>query len=208
MEPLAGEEDCSWEEHLREMNLDEKNSEIDKITHDVQTMYKPIEMQRSAIYNSRLMFKTAVGLAQEASFCSCFEVVREASSFRASGVELVSAADGPKKLSVAEDVWSGFSEDIRGAVRHFNAMLGTCHKFLGSKELRMVDIQLKLDELQLLSVTDERKNDVNKLICIPEKIEDFAREVETLLKDVSLAGRVFEFQITAVNSNGLNCNDS
>ena len=186
------------------MNIDEKNSEIEKITHDVKTMYKPIEMQRSAIDNSRLMFKMALGLDQDASFCSCFELVKEASSFRASGVELVIAADGPKKLSVAEDVWSGFSEDIQGAVRHFNAMLGTCHKFLGAKELRMVDIQLKLDGLQLLSIPEERRSDMNKLTCIPEMIEEFACEVENLLKDVSLAGRVFEFHISSLsNGNGL-----
>lgn len=182
------------------MNKDEKNSEIDKIEHDVKVMYRPMEMQKSAIDNSRLMFKMALGLAQEASFYSCFEVLRDASAVRVSGVELISTDDGPKKLSVAEDVWSSFSEDMRAAVRHFNAMLGTCHKFLGSRELRTVDIQLKLDDLQLLSIPAEKKAEMSKVTCIPSTIEKFAREVEELLQDISLAGKVFEFQVTSFGS--------
>lgn len=165
-------------------------------------------MQRSAITNSLLMFKMALGLTQDASLHACFQLLRTVMTHTTS-IELVSAADGPHKLSVSEEAWMAMDDDKQSAVKHFNAMLSSCHRFLGAKELKSVDIQLKLEELQLLPLTESRFEEFQSLKQIPTTIDRFAKEVESLLRSISRAGKVLEYHMdsqlpTDTDSNNTN----
>lgn len=170
------------------------NAQVDRLTQEIRLLYRPVEMQRSAITNSLLMFKMALGLTQEATLRACFQLLR-VSMTRTSSIELVCAADGPHKLSVSEDTWSAMDESKQSAVKHFNAMLSSCHRFLGAKELKAVDIQLKLEELQLLPLTESKFEEFQKLKKIPLTIDRFAKEVESLLRSVSRAGKILDYHV-------------
>lgn len=176
--------------HDQEFN----EAQADRISHEIRFLFRPVEMQRSAITNSLLMFKMALGLTQEATLRSCFQQLR-VSMTRTSSIELVCAADGPHKLSVSEDAWSAMDEEKQSAVKHFNAMLSSCHRFLGARELKAVDIQLKLEELQLLPLTESRFEEFQKLKQIPSTIDRFAMEVESLLHSISRAGKVLDYHV-------------
>ena len=198
------ERSCEQPSNTEEQNGTEQfdhalnEAQADRLSQEIRLLYRPVEMQRSAITNSLLMFKMALGLTQEATLHACFQLLR-VSMTRTSSIELVCAADGPHKLSVSEDTWSAMDESNQSAVKHFNAMLSSCHRFLGAKELKAVDIQLKLEELQLLPLTENKFEEFQKLKDIPNVIERFAKEVESLLRSISRAGKVLEYHVdTAV----------
>ena len=182
-------------------------AQIDRIVHEIRYLFRPVEMQRSAITNSLLMFKMALGLTRDASLRSCFMVLRD-SMTRTTSIELVSAADGPHKLTVSEDTWTAMTDDKQSAVKHFNAMLSSCHRFLGARELKSVDIQLKLEELQLLPLTEERFEEFQSLRQFPTTIDRFAKEVESLLHSISKAGKVLEYHIDSqIHEPDTSCNE-
>lgn len=179
--------------------------QVDKLCQEIRLLYRPVEMQRSAIANSLLMFKVALGLTREATIDACFNLLRLLMT-RTSSIELLCAADGPHKLLIAEDAWSKMDDNQQSAVKHFNSMLSSCHRFLGAKELKAVDIQLKLEELQLLAMTDEKFQESQQIRRIPAIIDRFAREVESLLHSISRAGKQLEHHVDIPineNTNGI-----
>lgn len=169
-------------------------SQFNRISKQVLQLYKPIEMLRSAITNSLLLFRMALGLTQDATMISCFEVLRD-STDRRSTMELINTADGPHKLSVPTNVWNELPDNIQAGIKHFNSMLSSCHKFIGSRELKLVDIQLKLDDLQLLPLSEEKSEEYQKLRVIPVKIDEFTCEIESLFTDITRAGKLLEYQV-------------
>ena len=136
----------------------------------------------------------ALGLSQEATFAACFGRLKE--HFLPNDIEVMMAADGPHKLKVKPAAWEKMSDSMQAAVKHFNALVSSCHKYLGSKELKIVDIQLKLDDLHLLlSLLPEKQEEYDTLSQIPESVNELSRHVETLFRDITSASKLLDYHV-------------
>jgi hypothetical protein len=170
------------------------DADFDEISKQIHQLYKPIQLLRSAFFNSLSLFKMALGLTQEATMYTCFETLKSL-VYDSSCIELISSGNSPHKLSVSEAYWVQLPTNVQDAIKHFNALLSSSNRFIGSRELKAVDIQLKLEDIQLLPLTEEKARDLQKLRSILTEIDKFTQDVETLFNDVTIANKVFEHQI-------------
>lgn len=168
-------------------------SSFDKIATQIRSVNKPLEILRSSITNSLLLFRMALGLTQDATMSSCFEVLKEAATSGSVTLELVNTSDGPHKLTIENGSWEELPDDIQAAIKHFNSLVSLCHKFLGSRELKMADISLKLEDLQLLPLTKEKEKERQALHDIPVQIDKFTEEIGKLFETISTAGKILEY---------------
>lgn len=141
----------------------------------------------------------ALGLSKDSTITSCFEVLKQSVKDPSMSMELINTADGPHKLSVPATTWSLLPENVQAAIKQFNSMMSSCHRFIGSRELKVVDIQLKLEDLQLLPLTEEKAQELQKLKEILPRIDEFTKQVETLFADISIASKLFDHQIDTCN---------
>lgn len=184
-------------------NSDDKlyaQNQFSKIAKQLKHLHQPILIQQNAIVNSHLLFKMALGLSREATFMACFGRLKE--HFSPNDIEVMMAADGPHKLKVKPTAWEKMSDSMQAAVKHFNSLISSCHKYLGSKELKIVDIQLKLDDLHLLlSLLPEKQEEFDTLNAIPESMNELSRHVETIFRDITSASKLLDHQVLENGSN-------
>lgn len=176
-------------------------AQFNKIGGQIKQLYKPVVMQRNAVTNSLLLFKMALGLTQDATITACFQILYNELQGSA-GLEVINTSDGPHKLKVSPEIWPTLSEEMKASIKHFNSMLSSCHKYLGSRELKVVDVQLKLDDLQLLPMTRDNVEAFNELKDIPCKIDEFTRVIEAIFKDIAITSKILEYHVTVLNKNG------
>lgn len=137
-----------------------------------------------------------LGLTQDATMIDCFHVLKDTDN--SMSIELVNTSDGPHKLTVSNSVWTTLPDNIQAAIKHFNSLMSSCHKFLGSRELKLADIQLKLEDIQLLPLTSkDKERELDRLKLIPASIQEFTRQIETLFQSISEAGKLLEYSPTA-----------
>ena len=177
------------------------DSQFDEIAQQILQIYKPIEMLHAGIDNSLLLFKMALGLTQDVTLINCFEVLKNSVDSSHLPLELINTADGPHKLHVPTSTWSLLPEHIQTAIKQFNSMLSSCHRYIGSCELKLVDIQLKLEDLHLLPLPEHKAQELQKLEEILPRIKQFTNKVETLFYDINEGGKLLEHQISGT-SNG------
>lgn len=182
------------------LDTEEAMSEIqfDKMAAQIKHLYQPIEFLTSAVMNSLLLFKVSLGLTKNSTIEECFRQLKS-SIGDSPGLEIIKTADGPRKLSVTMEIWRTLSDDLQSAVSHFNSMLGSSHKYIGNKELKLTDIQLKLDDIRLLPKTKEKEREYKKLKGIVKQINEFSNDIDSLFSEINSASEVFDHQILTLN---------
>ena len=175
--------------------------QFDKMSAEIKHLYQPIDFLRNAVLNSRLLFKVSLGLSRSSTMEECFQELKTATNGLA-GIELIKTSDGPHKLSVTPELWKCLSDDIQASVKHFNSMLSSSHKYLGSKELKLTDIQLKLEDMKLLPKRNGRANEYMQLQEITKAINEFTNEITILFDEITSASKILEHQVL-VSINGI-----
>ena len=182
-----------------ESNLEDEETvseiQFDKMAAQVRQLYQPVEFLRSAVTNSLLLFKVSLRLSKTSTMEDCFVKLKKAVSGSSDSIELINTSDGPRKLSTTTELWWTLGEEFQSSITHFNSMLSSCHKYLGSMELKLTDIQIKLDDMKLLPRKRERDREYKQLEGIVKSINDFSFEIETLFNEITVASKIFQHQI-------------
>ena len=181
-----------------EEEYSESELEFDKMAAQVKHLYQPIDFLQSAVTNSLLLFKVSLGLSKTSLVEDCFLRLKVAAGSHSDGMEIVKTSDGPRKLSVSPDVWRTLSDDTQSAISHFNSMLSSAHKYLGSRELKLTDIKLKLSDMKLLPKSQAKERELKGLKGIIKSINSFSLEIDSLFAEINTASVVFE-HIVALN---------
>ncbi len=169
--------------------------QFDKMAAQIRHLYQPVEFLQNAVINSFLLVKVSLKLTRTSSIKDCFEQLKMAVGDSGDSIELINTSDGPRKLSITNELWRTLSDDVQSSISHFNSMLSSCHKYLGNKELKLTDIQIKLDDMQLLPRKHERNREYKQLKGIVKSINDFSLEIETMFNEISAASQILEHQI-------------
>lgn len=162
----------------------ERVDEINSTIKEIVRLYAPIEDYKQTIKACGDEFMASLGLDEDSSFADCLKRLQEGAGELAD-VDLVCAGEEPLRLKVTQGKSeSTMSQPTRRAVNQINTALNHCQKFKGEKELRLADIQYKLDELQLLPLTKQGVTVYQKLTKIIGYIEEFSADIDNLLKEV------------------------
>ena len=162
----------------------ERADEINTTIKEIVRLYAPIEDCKQTIKACGDEFMTSLGLDEDASFADCLKRLREGAGELAD-IDLVCDGAEPLRLKVNQlKTESTMSLATRRAVNQINTALNQCQKFKGEKELRLADIQYKLDELQLLPLTKEGVTVYQNLSKIIDYIEELSSDIDNLLKEV------------------------
>ena len=157
----------------------ERYKEINNIMKAVLQLYKPISLRKTGIKESLKQFKSELGLKSKYTFSQCFGVLR-AQVHNETRIELLCAGTEPIKLKIDELSDKTTSENVKRAVMFLNSALTMCQKFNGEKELKLADIQYKLEDLHLMPLTKEGLDLYDSINSIPSYVEEMSTDIERL----------------------------
>lgn len=167
----------------------DRYEEINSVTATVLQLYKSIEIRKAGIRKSLLGFKEALSLNPNTSIQDCFKTLRSRFS-STTQLELLLAGQEPIKLKVTDFSTAETSsaaqneEDTKKALACLNACLNQCQKFTGEKELKVADIEVKLEDLQLMPLDKEGQTLYDGLVKIPSYIEELTMDINVLLREI------------------------
>ncbi|XP_003389578.1 PREDICTED: uncharacterized protein LOC100640510 [Amphimedon queenslandica] len=166
----------------------DRYEEINSIVSNVLQLYKPIEVRKEGIRKTLVGFKEALGLYETAAIPGCFKVLREKFS-STTQLELICAGTEPIKMKINDfstpsDHLKAVDEGAKKAITLLNACLNHCQKFTGEKELKLVDIEVRLEDLQLMPLTKEGQLLYAAVNEIPSYIEELSLDIGVLLQDI------------------------
>ena len=166
----------------------DRYEEINSIVSNVLQLYKPIEVRKEGIRKTLVGFKEALGLYETAAIPGCFKVLREKFS-STTQLELICAGTEPIKMKINDfstpsDHLKAVDEGAKKAITLLNACLNHCQKFTGEKELKLVDIEVRLEDLQLMPLTKEGQSLYAAANEIPSYIEELSLDIGVLLQDI------------------------
>ena len=158
----------------------ERYKEINNILNAVLQLYKPLTVRKTGIKKSLQDFKNELGLDskhRKTTLSQCFGILR-GKVHNETHIELVCAGTEPIKLKIDEISNKPTPEDVKRAVMFLNLALTTCQKFNGDKELKLADIQYKLEDLHLMPLTKEGRDLYGAINCIPTYVEEISTDIE------------------------------
>lgn len=166
----------------------DRYQEINALVSSILHLYKPIVQRGMLIRKALTSFKAELGLTASSSISQCFSSIRAQvpTNMR---VELLCAGTEPIKIKVEEIIPSStpsinvehiLSEDVRRCIVALNSALAYCQKFKGEKELKLADIQCKLDDLHLMPLTREGQVIFDACNCAPTHLEEMSSDIERL----------------------------
>lgn len=163
----------------------DRYEEINAIATAVMQLYKPVVSRKAAIKQALTGFKVTLGLHEESSVPECFKVLRDNVDL-GTQLELVCAGQEPLKLKVNEisPPKQKISDDTKKAITFFNSCLNLCQKFCGEKELRMADVQFRLEDLHLMPLTKEGQSLYAKVNEVPTYIDELSDDIEILRQEI------------------------
>lgn len=142
-------------------------------------IYVPITVRKATIKSTLESFKTSLGLSPNSKITECFRVLRKTVD-SSTQLELVCAGREPLKVKVNELAGIQTPPEMKKAVGFLNAVLNYCQKYNGEKELKVADIQYRLDDLHLMPLTKEGQQLYATLNEIPTFLEEFSTDIATL----------------------------
>lgn len=163
----------------------DRYEEINAIAAAVMQLYKPVVSRKEAIKQAFTGFKITLGLHEESSVSECFKVLRDNVDL-GTQLELVCAGQEPLKLKVNEisPPKQKISDEVKKAITFFNSCLNLCQKFCGEKELRMADVQFRLEDLHLMPLTKEGQTLYAKVNEVPTYIDELSDDIEILWQEI------------------------
>lgn len=173
----------------------DRYQEINSIVATILQLYKPIVIRKNEIKKSLQSFKELLGLEVDSSFSKCFNAIRSG-VHSTTHLELICGEREPLKLKINElsHDQETIPEDLRKSVTFFNTALNHCQKFKGEKELKVADIQYKLDDLHLMPLTREGQQLFSVINEIPTHIEDMSSDIECLYQQIYEAQHLLRFK--------------
>ena len=151
--------------------------EINNIVNAIVHIYKPLVARKTGIKNAIKDFKTNLGVKQRCTLSQCFGVVRGL-VHNDTRVELVCAGTEPLKLTVEEHPNRPLPGSLKQSVMFLNSALALCQKYKGEKELRLADIQYKLEDLHLMPLTRSGQDLYNSVNSIPNHLEELSTDID------------------------------
>lgn len=184
--------------HFNKLESGDRFEEINSIVSTVLQLYKPIEVRKEGIRKGLVGFKEALGLHKDSAIPGCFKVLREKFS-QTTQLELICAGEEPIKMKINDfstpsDPLKPVDEGAKKAVTLLNSCLNHCQKFSGEKELKLVDIEVRLEDLQLMPLTREGQSLYAAVNEIPSYIEELSVDISILLQDIYKAQHILRPQ--------------
>lgn len=169
----------------------DRYEEINSIASAVVQLYRPIESRKESIKKGLDGFKEALGLHTDSAMPGCFKALRDSVDSNVH-LELVFAGEETIKMKINElpttsNETKPIPNEAKKAVLLFNSCLTHCQKFQGEKELKIADIQFRLEELQLMPLTKEGQILFKQVNKIPEYIEELSNDIACLQKEIHKA---------------------
>ena len=156
-----------------------RSTEINAIGASISQLYKPIQVRQHAIKESLISFKNCLGVSEDKDMAACFGRLKILVGDRAE-LELLSSGNEPLKLKFKSGAWSSADNSGRNAVAYFNEVLNHCQKYKGERELKIADIRFKLDDLHLMPLTQEGRELLDALDCIPDYFDELSKDIDQL----------------------------
>lgn len=173
---------------LQVLDSGDRYEEINSIAAAVLQLYRPVEARKDGIRKNINGFKEALGVSKESAILHCFKVLRERFS-PTTKLELVCAGWEPIKLKVTDftpstELQKEVDSNTKKAITLLNSCLNQCQKYCGEKELRIADIEVRLEDLQLMPLTREGQSLYAAVNKIPSYIEELSTDISTLLQEM------------------------
>ena len=168
--------------------------ESNNIASAIVQLYKPIESRKESIRQYLCGFKEALELSKESTIFECFKALRDNVSSNVH-LELIFAGTEAIKLKINTiDDTGAVSDKVKKATVLFNSCLTQCQKFEGEKELRVADIQFRIEELQLMPLTKEGQMLYQSISKIPTYIDQLSSDIASLQNDIYKASNLLRPQ--------------
>ena len=151
--------------------------EINNIVSAVVHIYNPLVTRKTGIKNSLKDFKTNLGVKQRCTVSQCFGVLRGL-VHNETRVELACAGTEPLKLTIEEHPDRPLPDSVKQSIVSLNSALTLCQKYKGEKELRLADIQYKLEDLHLMPLTRSGQDLYNSVNSIPNHLEELSTDID------------------------------
>ena len=154
--------------------------EINSIVNAILQLYKPMIARKEGVKNALIEFKKQLGVRSKVTFSQCFGVLR-AKVHNQTRIELVCAGTEPIKVKLEElSDEETTPESVKHSISSLNTALTICQKYKGEKELKLADIQYKLEDLHLMPLTKQGQDLYNAVNSIPSYFEEMSADIDRL----------------------------
>ena len=155
----------------------ERYEEINSLITSILTIYKPVTVRKVGIIKALREARKGLGLKRNCTISQSFGVLRTKVD-KGTQLELVCAGTEPLKLTINELTNVATPDNLKQSVAALNTALALCQKFKGEKELKMADIQYKLEDLHLMPLTRKGQELYSAVESIPSYLEEMSTDID------------------------------